>query len=352
MITRITITALLLLGCNGDKDGDSGDTGATTPSDELTVLGDTTNLPAAALLSIWASSDQDVFMVGADDGAGPLVLHWDGSAWSRIATGSTGDLWWVWSDGGDIVWMSGDGGRVLQYSRFAGAVVSEEVVTDPAYKLFGIWGTGPGDVWVVGGDINNNNDGIVVHWDGTAWTEAHLASPNPSDGTSRRQAFKVWGSGASDVWVVGTGSYVSHWDGAAWSDQPQPTPPTAPLTTVSGAGPNEAYAVGGYGNAIVAHYDGTAWADISPPPYDAVPAQNGVYAGSPEGIVTCGWSGSIYWIEGTALVADPRPRATTKDFHACWIDDQGAVWAVGGDLTNLDEGVIVYGGDRVPPVSL
>jgi hypothetical protein len=261
-------------------------------------------------------------------------------------------VWWVWSDGGDTVWMSGDGGRVLQYSRSAGAVVSEEVVTNPVYKLFGIWGTGPSDVWVVGGDNFGNNDGVVVHWDGTSWTQVHQPSPNPTNGTTRRQAFKVWGSATDDVWVVGTGALVSHWDGASWNDLPQPIYNGSTLTTVSGTGPADVYAVGGYGNAAAAHYDGTVWSDITPPPTDAVPTLNGVYATSDHGVGTCGGSGSIYWIEGTAFVADPRPRATTKDFHACWIDDQGSLWAVGGDLTNLDEGVIVYSGDRVPPVSL
>jgi hypothetical protein len=217
--------------------------------------------------------------------------------------------------------------------------------------MFGIWGTGPGDIWSVGGDINQNVDGVIVHWDGAAWTESNKVTPNPTGGAVR-QAFKVWGSGADDVWVVGTGALVTHWDGATWTEQPQPVYETSPLFTVSGTGPNDVYAVGGGGNAAAAHFDGTGWTNISPPPYDAVPTLNGVFASSANEVVACGFGGSIYWYDGTAWSADPRLSETPRDFHACWIDDQGALWAVGGDLSNLTEGVIVYGGDRVQPVAL
>src|SRR5688500_15832556 len=51
--------------------------------------------PAAALLSVHGTSERDVWMSGADDGQGPLVLHWDGQEWQREMTGTRGDLWWV-----------------------------------------------------------------------------------------------------------------------------------------------------------------------------------------------------------------------------------------------------------------
>ena len=48
-----------------------------------------------ALLSVAGRSERDVYAVGADKGAGPLVLHYDGAGWQRLATGARGDLWWV-----------------------------------------------------------------------------------------------------------------------------------------------------------------------------------------------------------------------------------------------------------------
>ena len=46
-------------------------------------------------------------MVGADDGAGPLVVHFDGTSWQRLETGVHGDLWWVRAfDDGTVSWRA------------------------------------------------------------------------------------------------------------------------------------------------------------------------------------------------------------------------------------------------------
>ncbi|MEQ1505307.1 MAG: hypothetical protein ABMB14_23955 [Myxococcota bacterium] len=345
--------AIALLGlsaCAGDDTDDkTSDSGTTPPGEQWTVIGNADNLPAAALLSIWGKSD-DMFVVGADDGAGPVVLHWDGAAWGRLDTGTTDDLWWVWSDGGDQVLIGGEGARVVTYTRSTGAFSETVISTFPQYTIFGIWGSSPTDVWAVGGDVGNSLPGAIFHFDGTAWTQAAEAPADP-DG-NRRQAFKVWGSAADDVWVIGTGALVMHWDGAAWTGLEQPLYGETPLTTVSGRAPNDVYAVGGFNNAAVAHWDGTAWTDDSPPPQAIAPNFNGVFASAQFGVVACGGNGSIYWRQDTGWEVDARPPATARDFHACWIDEAGAVWAVGGDLTNQTEGVVIYGGDTVAPVSL
>lgn len=345
---RLVIALVALGACNGDKDSDkTGDTGGgEEPS--FSVLGAEDGLPAAALLSIWGT-ESDMWIVGSDDGTGPVVLHWDDTSWTRLPTGTTGDLWWVWSvAGSDKVWIGGDGARMLVYSRSAGTF-TETVIADNAYTLFGLWGTSDTDIWAVGGDVINNLPGAIFHWDGTAWTQSTTVEP---DGNTKRQAFKVWGSAADDVWVVGSGALVMHWDGAAWETLGQPVYKTTSLTTVRGTGPDDVYAVGGEGNATTAHWDGNAWSENSPPPGDIVPYFNGVFASAEFGVVACGGNGSIYWHEDTAWVADPRAPGTARDFHACWIDDAGAVWAVGGDLSSQTEGVVIYGGDHVTPISL
>jgi len=73
-------------------------------------------------------------------------VHWDGSAWTSVPSGTT-----------DF--------------------------------LTGVWGSGANDVWAVGGG------GTIVHWDGSAWTSASSCARNDLTG--------VWGSGASAVWAVG-----------------------------------------------------------------------------------------------------------------------------------------------------
>ncbi len=214
-----------------------------------------------------------------------------------------------------------------------------------------MWGSSATDLYAVGGDINANLDGVVVHYDGTAWTEVATAPAN--DAGTKRQAFKIWGSGPSDVWVVGTGALIMHYDGADWVvDDAPPVYGSTPLTTVHGSGPGAVYAVGGFSNAATIQFDGTAWGDTSPPPQAVAPFFNGVFATADRGVVACGGNGSLWWHDGTEWTLDDRSQATTRDFHACWIDEGGEVWAVGGDLTSLDEGAAITSNATIPPIAL
>lgn len=322
----------------------AGPTTPEPPAAALSVVAEGPGLPGAALLSVWAGADDDVWIVGADDGTGPVVLQWDGAVWDRVDVASPGDLWWVWSSGSDAVWMVGDAGRALELDRTTGTVV-EHAAADASFKLFGIWGSADDDVYAVGGDVTGGSSGVIVRWDGAAWST--VATAPPADGFPTRQAFKVWGSAADDVWVVGTGSLVMHFDGKSWVDVAPPLDPAQPLTTVHGGSASDVYAVGGVGNATVLRLDGTDWVDDSPPPRAVVPALSGVFMGDVP--VACGARGAMLrrtdgWVPIT------ETPVTLLDLHACATDPSGAhLWAVGGDLVNLDEGVILYEGSAPPP---
>src|SRR5688572_25082500 len=70
-----------------------------------------------ALLSVWGSSESDVWAVGSDAGGGPLVQHFDGSQWSARATATQGDLCWVFGFKDGPVYMGGAGGSIVRYSN-------------------------------------------------------------------------------------------------------------------------------------------------------------------------------------------------------------------------------------------
>jgi len=180
------------------------------------------------------------------------------------------------------------------------------------------------------------------------------APVDPDNGVTKRQVFKVWGAASDDVWFVGTGALVLRWDGTAMETAyDQPIYHTTQLTTVHGRAADDVYAVGGFSNAAVVHFDGTAWTDESPPPAAIAPAFNGVFASDAHGTVACGVRGSIWWHGDThEWTKDPRPAGTQRDFHACWIDETGEPWAVGGDLTGGTEGAVITGNDSIPPIAL
>src|SRR5256885_2131781 len=90
------------------------------------------------------------------------------------------------------------------------------------------------DVWAVG---DNANRTLVTHWNGTAWTT--VPSPNPDPDQDLLAA--VDGVAPNDLWAVGNlgsdgygggtvAGMVLRWDGAAWTRVPVPGDPGVSIT--------------------------------------------------------------------------------------------------------------------------
>jgi hypothetical protein len=296
-----------------------------------------------ALLSVNGRAADDVWAVGANvPGEGPLVVHWDGAAWETLDTRHlTHDLWWTWLEGDAAVWAVGSSGAVARYDRTTGEWEVEQL--DDAATLFGVWGSGPDDVWVVGSDVSLTSDGARAwHYDGVAWSAVAL----PPAAAAVSALFKVWGRGADDVWMCGAHGMVLRWQGEGWTVVP--TGSTAELFTVSGSD-DEVWVAGGAGAGTILHWGDGAWADESP---GFAPTLPGVFAGG-RAPVAAGYGGSV-WRRGAAGWAeDPRGVASFQDLHAVWAAPDGGVWATGGAIKSvpLRQGTLVYGGDA-PPAAL
>ncbi|MDP2310148.1 MAG: hypothetical protein Q8P18_29290 [Pseudomonadota bacterium] len=334
---RIALLLLLPLAACTDKDEETGDTSPTTDSWSLLAEDQ-----PAALLSVGGTAADDVWVVGADAGSGPTVLHYDGSAWTPVDTATQGDLWWVAAEGpssAETVWMSGAGGRVLELSRATGVTV--EHVLDPAITVFGVWAAAEGDVWAVGGNIESADaSGQVWHWDGAAWALATI----PAEASGALALYKVWGRSPTDVYAVGTGGVGLHWDGAAWASFATGT--TRNLFTVHGTDV-AVWAVGGFASGTVVTSTGGAWADETPA---LAPQLNGVSASGPVPVAV-GIQGAVYARGADGWAPDPAGPFTAYDLHAVWSDPDGGTWTVGGKLASfpLDHGVLAYSGDADPP---
>jgi hypothetical protein len=323
---------LFVVACSGTKE--TGETGSDSPSYALVADG-----LGAALFSVWGDAADNVWAVGANDGSGPLFLHYDGAAWERIDTsGLSHDFWWVWGEG-DALFVGGSKGHMVHYTPSTGEL-TDTVIGDPALTFFGVWGADTDDIWAVAGDPTNEVSGAIFHYDGTDWTQSAEASL--SEGGGVRAAFKVWGSGSSDVWVVGTSGLIMRWDGAGWSTNPSPLG-SASFTTVHGRD-TEVYAVGGFGNAQVMRLEAGQWVDDSPPIKTFPPLLIGVNVSGIIDPVGVGNNGALWWRRTSGWEADTRMPVTTSSYHGVWVDPDGGVWAVGGDLTMLSYGVVMYDG--------
>lgn len=303
------------------------------------------DLPAA-LLSISGSGPRDVYAVGADpeDGRGPLVLHYDGGGWQRLDSGATGGLWWIATApiGGDF-YMCGDAGLILQYDPPSGLFTRH--TTPGTQRLFGIWGMAPDDLWAVGGDeIAPDTGGVIWHFDGAQWTALDLSAVRPN---GVPQLFKVWGRAADDVWAVGFRGVVLHFDGDAWTEVTTPNVLNRQLFTVHG---NQSLtgAVGGFfAEGLLLERDGAAAFTLETP--SASPQLNGVfYSADGRGVAVGNGLAVATRADGAWTTIDEGSDDQGRDFHAVWVDEEDGIWAVGGDLADLVNGVIRYGGPQVP----
>lgn len=304
----------------------------------------------SALLSVSGRSPSDVFAVGADKGRGPLVLHFDGTAWKRLPTGTTGDLWWVQTLADGPALMGGAGATVLRYdgARF------ERLPTPGTGKqtVYGVWGTSADDFYAVGSAAGR--DGFVWHWHANAFEREALPLDLPREsGGEVPGFFKVWGAG-DDVWVVGSAGAVMHRKGSApFAVVASGAKDT--LFTVHGTG-DRLLAVGGAGNGLLLELQGGGapprFHDASPPGTGLI---QGVFTTERFGDWASGERALVYARQagGAFAVVDhgfTLPAASS--LHSVFVDSGGGVWSAGGNVLTpaLDAGMLLHRGAHVPPV--
>jgi hypothetical protein len=337
------VMGLALSGCGSDQKPVSDE---PLPSQWAWVA----HSPDAALLGVHGTSDHDVWLTGADDGQGPVVLHWDGKDWERRPTGVRGDLWWANATVEGPVFFGGSDALVLRYDEG-----KFERLSTPGlgkHTVYGIWALNPQDVYLVGAAAGRN--GFIWHYDGESMREVALPDDLPLDPHHDAPGlFKVWAGSASDVWVVGAHGVVLRGNADAGFQLVQSGGEEI-LFTVNGRGKQVAI-VGGTGMGklleLDQHDQPQSLLDHTP---DAAPLLQGVSVTLGGYVWAVGAGGSIYrGKEGQFAVVDPGlPFGAAESLHAVWTDSEGGVWAVGGDVLTpeLDQGLALHSSRAVPEI--
>lgn len=298
-----------------------------------------------ALFSVAGSAEDDVWIAGANQGAGPALMHWDGERWTQPETGlDIGDLFWVHAFEDGTVYAAGTDGHIL---RGKGDDFEIMPTPDDMQEVWGLWGASPDDMWAVGG-LASGGRGFVWRFDGDTWTAVDLdaALPHPP------AWFKAWGTAADDVWFCGMDGALMHWDGSTFEALDAGT--TRTLLTVNGrADGSLVTAVGGQFTAtLVASEDGGPWHDVTPP--GDPPLQTfGVFHRDDEAYAV-GMLTLVLHHDGSAWSAqDVGDLPVFEDLHGVWIDPAGGVWAAGGQITTppFTSGTLIYKGPS-PPAAL
>ena len=292
---------------------------------------------AEALLSVGGTSARDVWVVGADKGAGPVVLHFDGSAWSRIVTRTRGTLWWVHAFADGTAYAGGAGGTVLRWDGTSFSRMPTPGLA--AATVFGVWGRGPADAYAVGSV--SGRDGFVWHYDGAAWLAVEVPQDLVGDTAEAPGFFKVSGD-ATHVYVVGAHGNVLTREGDA-PFQSHPASTTATLYTVVTDGDRVVEVGGGASGVLIEDA-------VDETPTGASLLQ-GLALGPDGSALATGADGAIY--ERSYERHWTRQRTglplNIESLHSAFIDPDGGQWTVGGNVLSptLDGGVLLHRGAAI-----
>jgi len=287
--------------------------------------------PPALLNDIVALSPDEAWSVGqtADH---PMIQHWDGTAWSVVATPSSASLIGAGLLGvaavspGAAIAVGGG------YDRLAGREVPlvqhwngmTWATQDPGpwlqtgYVLTSVAMFGVDEAWAVGHGVPGG--AIALRWDGTNWT------PIPTPAPGRGRLLAVAGTTPDDVWAVGTtgsGQLIMHFDGQAWRQVRCPSGRSS-LTDVVTLPDGSAWAAGGDG---LLHWNGRRWRRVDP----GLSSVNTLTALSPTDVWAAGGRGELAHFDGEKWRRADSPAPL--DGAAVWLGAAsvvpGTVWMVG-----------------------
>jgi hypothetical protein len=196
-----------------------------------------------------------------------LILHWNGTAWSRSvspAVGTESFLYGVQAIARDDAWAVGATGSgaccpehqqslVLHWNGATWSRVPSPNGSAPNTYLKAVSGSSASRIWAVGSadaglSDGTSRSGLLLRWNGQKWkVVSDLANAHYLDvaATSRRNA-----------WVVGdivtsagdTKALILHWNGQDWVREKPPGPhSTVRLTTVGASSRSNAWALGTIG---------------------------------------------------------------------------------------------------------
>jgi hypothetical protein len=199
-----------------------------------------------ALSGVSARSATDAWAVGSFSNGSALqtlVLHWNGTRWTRVpspnpggnsnddaltgvAARSPGDAW-------AVGWFYNDTGQRTLIEHWDGERWARVHSPNPSSRLdvlTGVTATGPSNAWAVGYVLNDalQQRTLIAHWNGARWIRqrsANRAGPRSGDvlnGVAASSRTNAWAVGYSGCCVYRT--LIEHWHGTAWSIQPSANP--------------------------------------------------------------------------------------------------------------------------------
>jgi hypothetical protein len=317
---------------------------------------------AGGLVALSAASGGDVWAVGTIQAAGHNqgnIQHWDGTRWKvvpsvnsagaetrllGVAAISRTDAWAV-----GVSYASGSSTAAPLLEHWNGSNWNRIAVVGSGFSLNAIAAISSSDVWAVGGYLGASGGAVAEHWDGHAW------HPNASivQGFRGGTFNGVTAISSKDVWAAGetitntAKPLIEHWDGHAWQSSLLPTIPdqTARFSAIAGLSDGDLWAAGfrgsgmiESGNSLLLRKDASGWhvvAGSSGPQlgYSSVAADSG------RDVWAAGGTSVMHW-NGAAWQASAVPAGGVTALAAVGPRD---IWGVGTHFAH-DTGALCAAG--------
>jgi hypothetical protein len=277
------------------------------------------------LSAVWGSGDDDIFVVGGTDEGGE-VHHFDGVEWSEMAIPRVPLLVWVFGFGSDDVIAVGEGGGVICYDGTDWTSLDSGTSED----LWGVWGSQPNDLWIVGGTIGEG-DAELIHFDGETFTPFAI----PENDRNVTSLFKVWGIG-SKTFAVGQNGLIIEFDGEDWVQVPTGAEAVEDFVSLWGTSEDNIVAVGGRGIARISVYDGSSWTTQR---FGSVGGLNAVFMLEPTTCVVGGVNGFVGSFDIASGELTAEESGTGETVHGIWANRVGRYYGVGGRFSPPQRGL-------------
>lgn len=316
--------------------GTEGDASDGTPScNESFCRLALPDVSGVAINASWAISASDVWV----GGSGGYAAHFDGTNWTRIATGTNAAIFGITAAADGTVWGANGGYTLLKLNRPTNGV-SENVNAGTNAIFHGISVVGS-EIFIAGATNGYTSEPILANiWrygtdpDGGAPKVISISPPCPGPdelGDPCVRLHAVWAESAERQWFVGAG-------GKAYVTDTSPSPDDGgdgmssvsirliemnssslrTLHAIWGFGPNDVWAVGAQG--VIRHWTGgnakaDAWQVVPSPVTHDLRALWGsrpddLWAVGDEGTVIH-WDGKSWTQRDVPYAADKRPRFYT-----------------------------------------
>jgi hypothetical protein len=208
--------------------------------------------------SIFGFNDNDFWMNGYD-----IIYHWNGSNVIETRLENTG-VWHYpqdgsihssWGTSSSDMFFVGDSGTILHFDGMNW--INFPKLTE--LPLYSIWGIGDNNIWACGFDESYTS--VLLHYNGTAWTEVNLQGNFISS---------VWATDSAGHELVYTaGLRVWHkWDNGAWICDSVMQPNGTDFFHVSGNSSNDVAIT--RDQWLVYHWNGRLWNYYSPATYQDI----------------------------------------------------------------------------------